>query len=43
MAFQTTGTFLFRVMEMMIPASIFLCQVATVTKRITVYKHLSTV
>ena len=43
MAFQATGSFLFRVVKMMFPATIFFCQVATITEGIAVYEHLSTV
>ena len=43
MAFQATGSFLLRVMEMMIPAAILFRQVATVTKGIAMHEYLSTV
>jgi hypothetical protein len=43
MAFQAAGSFLFRVVKMMIPAAILFCQVATVTKSIAMYENLSAV
>ena len=43
MAFQATGSLLFRIMEMMLAAAVFFCQVAPVAKCIAVHENFSTV
>jgi len=43
MAFQAAGALLFRIVEVVIPASVLFSQVAAVTKGITVYENLPAV